>query len=112
MSAIEAEVAAYRSVFVVVDALDRLDLLVQQKVLQKLRSISGCLRLLFMSRPNIADLFNFQGVAKIEISARRSDLILFVEKHLAEAQPILRDAVNRMTAERFTDIVIRKADGM
>ena len=110
--AIQAETATYDKVFVIVDALDELSPSLRQDLLDSLRSPHISLRLLFTSRPTIADLFRVKGHVKVQILADEADLCLYVTSRLnkaAKAQPALRDAVKTQTSEMIVKKIIDKA---
>jgi Cdc6-like AAA superfamily ATPase len=110
-AALHSTAAAYKRVFIIIDALDECQDLARTKLLDDLFNLQTQARgnILATSRVNDDIERRFEGCSTIEISAANEDVLAYLNDQLTlRRSTVLNDDIQ----EKVRDAVLRAADGM
>jgi hypothetical protein len=116
MALLQTEVKTYSSVFIVIDALDECSDGVQKELMGKIQSLTS-VKLLVTSRPILSIEHNLCADAKLEITAKDSDINAYLENKLSSPHAdMLRRLISKpsslISKEDIMNRVAMKAQGM
>jgi hypothetical protein len=116
MAMLQTEVKTYSCVFIIIDALDECSDGVQKELIAKVQSLTS-VKLLVTSRPILSIEHNLCADAKLEITAKDSDINAYLETQLSGPHAdMLRRLISKpsslISKEDIMKRVVMKAQGM